>query len=192
MVAPRSGDRRHGGSLAVVCVGAVAILAAGAPPAVADTPLELAVKATFLYKFAPFVDWPAAALGPPGSPMAICVVGKDPFDGLLDRAVAGQRLGDHPLVVRRMAVATPKAPCPIMFVGGSTAQPVREALRLEEGTPVLTITDESATPGVIDFVVDDGRVRFRIDDRAAAGNGLTIRAQLLNLATSVTPRRSSR
>ncbi len=57
-----------------------------------------------------------------------------------------------------------------------------------KGTPVLPVTDASDTPGMIDFVLVQGHVRFRADDAAAAEAGLTISSKLLDLATSVKPR----
>ncbi len=38
------------------------------------------------------------------------------------------------------------------------------------------------TRGMIDFVLKDARVRFRIDPRAAERSGLTISSKLLSLA----------
>ena len=165
---------------------ALALFAAGV--AFAGASLQTTVKAVDLCKFAPFVDWPPGAMGPPRTPFVLCIVGKDPFGSVLDRAVVGQQVGDHPILVRRMTIASPDPPCQIMFLGGSPTQPIADALRLEQNAPVLTVTDGSNPAGVIDFVLDRGRVRFRIDEAAAAAHGLTIRAQLLNLATSVTPR----
>jgi hypothetical protein len=57
---------------------------------------------------------------------------------------------------------------------------------------VLTVTDSGAGggAGIIDFVVRDNRVRFDINDEAAAQNGLVISSKLLNLALNVKPRRS--
>ena len=49
---------------------------------------EFQVKAAYLYKFAPFVDWPANAFPSPASPLVLCVAGEDPFGPMLDRAVA--------------------------------------------------------------------------------------------------------
>jgi len=162
-------------------------LLACAAPAVADPVLEIAVKAAYLYKFAPFVRWPPGTEA--RAPFAICVIGKDPFDGVLDRAVAGQRVGARPIVVRRMAAATAAAPCQIAYLGGSRAQPVSEALRLLHGAPVLTVTD-GPPPGIVDFAAIDGRIRFRVDDQAAADSGLAVSSKLLRLAVSVNPRRS--
>jgi len=54
---------------------------------------------------------------------------------------------------------------------------------------VLTVTDSQSSPGIVDFVADEGRIRFRIDDQAAAENDLAISSKLLRLAMSVVPRR---
>jgi hypothetical protein len=172
-------DRGPLPALAVVVILAAGLAGAAQPPA----PLELAVKATYLVKLAPFVDWPAAALGEPHGPFVICVAGRDPFGALLDQAAAGQQVMDHPVVVRRLATVGADPHCQILFLDGAPAQSLGEAL-------ALVRNDAAATPGVIDFVLDHGRVRFRIDDAAAAAHGLVIRAQLLNLAVSVTPRKS--
>lgn len=152
-----------------------------------DGRLETAVKATYLYKLAPFVTWPAGAL-PSGAPFTICVVGADPFGSILDQAVAGQALGDHKIVVRRVARADAAAACPMMYLGGSPGQSVKEALKGLRGLPVLTVTDDGASPGIVDFALVGGRVRLRIDDQAAAEGGLTISSKLLTLALSVRAR----
>jgi hypothetical protein len=102
--------------------------------------------------------------------------------------VAGQTLGGQPLAVERLKTAEPQSRCRIAFLGGSREQPVKEALRVLRGAPVLTVTDAADSPAVIDFVVTQGRVRFRVDDRMASEDGLTISSKLLSLAVSVTPR----
>ncbi len=149
------------------------------------------MKASYLYKFAPFVVWPPAIAKAPG-PFSICVVGRDPFGSILDRAVGGQTMDGRPMVVRRLPVVGADASCQIAFLGGARGQDVRAELRAFRGAPVLTVTDGSAEPGIVDFVVDRGRVRFRLDDRAAAENGLAISSKLLSLALSVRPRQDAR
>jgi YfiR/HmsC-like len=180
--APRLRDRRTLRTLAA----ALALALIAWPSAAAADSLETAVKATYLYKFAPFVTWPGG-----GQSFTICVVGPDPFGPVLDRAVAGQQANGRAIVVRRLAQADRAQACDIVYLGG-TEDGVREALRRLHGAPVLTVTDSGAAPGVIDFVIDQGRVRFRIDDEAAAENGLVISSKLLGLAVSVNPRRGAR
>lgn len=168
------------------------LLLLGAPVASAaeSNALEYAVKATYLYKFTPFIEWPAAAFA--SSPAVnLCVVGNDPFGDLLDRAASGQRIDDRAIVVHRLRKIDRHSGCHILYVGGSEAQPVAEALATVRGTPVLTVTDESqdsGAKGIINLIVQDNRVRFEIDDQAAAENGLLISSKLLSLAAHVRPR----
>ena len=142
------------------------------------------VKAAYLYKFAPFVDWPAGAFNGYSGPFSICVVGPDPFGTVLDRVVAGQTVEGKPIVVRRMPKADKDVVCQVLFAGGTPAQ-VKDALQVVDGQPVLTVTDGSSPPGVVDFVTDAGTVHFRLDDEAAAQKKLVISSKLLSLATAV-------
>lgn len=170
---------------------AFAIMVAGAavarPNGAQAASLETAIEATYLYKFAPFIEWPGG-LAPASDDFLICVVGDDPFDGNLDRAVAGEHVGTRPIVLRRLGDATPQTVCDIMYVGGSPRQNVASALAAIAGLPVLTVTDRSRNggpAGIINFVVQNDRVRFEIDEAAATRNGLRISSKLLSLAVSV-------
>jgi uncharacterized protein DUF4154 len=156
-------------------------------PAQAGDSLATAVKAAYLYKFAPFVQWPPGAAA--GAPFTVCVIGDDPFGSVLDRAVSGQKVEDRPIVVRRLAAATHDSPCQIAFLGGSKGQSVRDALSVLHAAPVLTVTDGGGAPGVIDFAQVQGRIRFRVDDQTAAEDGLRISSKLLSLAVTVRPRK---
>ena len=50
------------------------------------------------------------------------------------------------------------------------------------------VTDGANAPGMINFVLKDNRVRFIVDDDAAAQSGLTISSKLLSVALAVKPR----
>jgi hypothetical protein len=163
---------------------------AGAARGQADS-LEFAVKATYLYKFAPFVDWPSRAFAAAAGSFVICIAGDDPFGEMLDRAVAGQHLGEHPMAVRRVARYDPSETCHVLYAMGSDTQPAATIVERARGLPVLTVTDSARgddAKGIIHFVVADNRVRFEIDDAAAALSGLKISSKLLSLATIVRPR----
>lgn len=169
--------------------GLLVLLGALALPAVAqaqDPPIEYAVKAAYLYKFAPFVDWPAAAFASASSPFQLCILGRDPFGASLDQTVSGQRVDGHPVMVRRIERVDAASGCHILYLGASRVQTAAEALRAVRGTPILTVADSARDGGaIIKFVVKDNRVRFDIDTAAAAANRVTISSKLLGLATSV-------
>jgi hypothetical protein len=150
----------------------------------ADLPLEEAVKASYLYKFAPFVQWPPVAFDSATAPLTICIGGQDPFGAALDEAVRGQRVNGHPIVVRRIEAIRAGLTCHILFVGGGNAEAM---LRAVAGEPVLTVTDRSrgVTGGMIQFVTTTGRVRFMVDLGTAQNSGIAISSKLLGLAVSV-------
>lgn len=161
--------------LAVLCL---------ATPARADSPLEVAVKATYLYKFAAFVEWPSVD-NAGGEPLQLCVAGDDRFGPVLEQAVRGQRVGAHSIVLVHLDHVDRGVACHILFLAPSRRQSVAEALDKVRGAPILTITDaapDSASRGMVDFVLREGRVRFRIDDRAADRARLVISSKLLSLA----------
>lgn len=150
---------------------------------------ELAVKAAFLPKFAPYINWPPQSFPSPASPIVLCILGADPFAALLDEAAAGLQVEQHPLTVRRIESVAGASACHVAFVSASPRR--AEILKALRGLPVLTVTDgrsAAADHGIVHFLVQGGRVRFAIDDTMAAQSNLTISAKLLSLAVSVKPR----
>lgn len=174
---------RRGRAISLIAaVGwSLALLAA---PAFAQSSLEYSVKANYLVRFAAFVDWPAGAFAAPQSPVVICVLGRDPFGGVLDRAAAAQTAHGRALAVRRPTTVEAAGACHIYYVGQGGAQ---IAAALERLPGRLSVTDAvvASRRGMIHFVVADARVRFHIDQAAAVRARLTLGSRLLNLALSV-------
>lgn len=183
-IAPSRPAARRGRWRALI--GAVALGLAAPWSAATAASLEQQVKAVYIYKLIPFVNWPAGSLPPSGAPISLCIVGDDPFGAALDQAVQKQQIDGRALVVRRMPTVSKSSDCHVLYIAGSKRQSVANALQTVKGSPSLTITEASDTRGaIVQFVVKDGRVRFAIDIAAAAQNGLTISSKLLNLALSV-------
>ena len=175
---------------ALLATATLLVALASAARAQTDS-VEYAIKATYLYKFAPFVEWPTGAFAAATSPLVVCVVGTDPFGPLLDRAVAGQPAGQRPIQILRLETVSAASGCHIAYLGGSPGQSVAHALAALRGRPVLTVTDRDRNPGaagIIQFMLHENRVRFEIDDRLAAEAGLGISSKVLNLALRVRPR----
>ncbi|MGB7541430.1 MAG: YfiR family protein, partial [Burkholderiales bacterium] len=146
---------------------------------------EYALKAAFLSKFGLYVEWPSSAFSSPTSPFNLCVAGQDPFGESLDKAVAGERINGHNVVIRRLKTVGRESGCHILYIGGSDAQRGVQVIETVRGSSALTVSDARGSgsgTGIIDFVITDNRVRFDIDDEAAAQNGLVISSKLLSLA----------
>jgi hypothetical protein len=165
--------------------GIVALTAIG-PRAAAQPSLEYEVKAAFLLNFTRFVDWPASAFAEPSSPFAICVIGKDPFAGALDEIVKGENVNGRRLVVIRSEQVPPARTCQIAYFGTSGKDLPKELAGAGPG--VLTVGDGdtfAADGGMIAFVVDNRRVRFDINQKAAGLAGLKVSSRLLSVARTV-------
>jgi hypothetical protein len=166
---------------------ALALLAAAPTAMAVASSLELAVKATYLYKLAPFVTWPTAGSVADG-PLLICVQADEDFSALLTRAASGQSMDGRPFVVRRTPRLDAQLGCRIAYVAGSPEQSQALALRALAGAPVLTVTDEQRggpARGIVHLVLAGGKVRFAIDVSQAANARLEISSKLLALATAV-------
>ena len=179
--------RRGRAAARALAAGCAAAIAMGGAAHAEGGDLELAVKATYLYKLAPFVSWPAAAMPAATAPLVICVQGVDPFGAVLDRATSGQAVGSHPVIVRRLARLEPGSGCQIAFVAGGEGQSQAQALQAVDGAPVLTVTDEGrgGAKGIVHLRLNGGKVRFDIDAGQADKNGVTISSKLLALALAV-------
>lgn len=161
-------------------------LAQLSPPARAQQAYrEYDVKAAFLYNFVKFVEWPASAFRDDRSPIEICVYGTDPFGQSLDGVVKGETVGGRGLAIRRPASFAGFEGCHVLFVAASERARVSEVLAAVGGRPVLTVGDADGflrAGGMINFVLDKGRVRFRINEAPAQRVRLTISSKLLRLA----------
>lgn len=153
-------------------------------------PLEYAVKAAYLTKFGIYVEWPEATFSSPESPINLCIVGEDPFGPALDKAASNQHIGARAIAIRRLKTVTHESGCQILYIGSADTAYVEKAIEAIRGGAVLTVTDvdSAMTMGVINFVIQNNRVRFNVDETAAAQNDLTLSAKLLSLALNVKAR----
>jgi hypothetical protein len=164
-------------------VAAIAAAALACAPAAAQLS-DMAVKAAFLTKFPAYVSWPRP---PAGATINLCLIGSDPFGGLIDSAARGQQVDGRPIAVRRLTGTDGADSCQIAFVQGPGDARTGQMLQALRGKPVLTVTDSraGAARGMISFVIDGGRVRFHIDQAAAQQSGLGLSSRLLAIALSV-------
>lgn len=175
-------------SRSVLALG-VWLLSCGALPAqtLPTAAQEYEIKAAFLYNFAKFVYWPEGAL-PAGTPIVIAVFGKDPFGPTLENLVSGKTIDGRPLVVRRTNRLRDLLPCHILFISSSEKERLPEILQAVGSASVLTVSEMEEflqLGGTVKFVMEENRVRFRINVEPATRSRLQISSKLLNLAKDV-------
>ena len=175
------GRRWLRGALAIV-FGAVIGLACAAN---APETQEYRLKAVFLFNFSRFVDWPEAAFASADQPLAICVLGEDPFDSYLDEAVRGEKVDSRTLIVRRYRNAEGIDACQVLYIGRSEAARLDEIEERCRRHAILSVSDLAnfdERGGMIGFVTESNHVRLRINVAAAKAAGLTISSKLLRAA----------
>lgn len=149
---------------------------------------EYRIKAAFLYNFASFVTWPSDAFAERNSPLVIGVLGNDPFREALDEIVRNEKVGEHPIVVKRFNRIEDVKECHILFIGRSEASQMDECLTAVKDRPILTVSDtENFTDksGMIQFTTEKEKIRLRINADAAQKVNLSISSRLLRLADIV-------
>jgi hypothetical protein len=147
--------------------------------------LEYRVKAAFLLNFTKFIDWPAGS-APSDAPVAICILGQDPFGRFMDDIVEGESINGHKLTVQRVSSTAVPQSCRVAFIGAAEKDVPR--LLSSVGNGVLTVGEGEKfvrDGGMVGFVIEDRHVRFDINQAAAANAGLKLSSKLLSVARSV-------
>lgn len=160
----------------------------------AAAPTEYQLKAVFLVNFAKFVDWPAPSFKSPQSPINLCVTGDDPFKVDLDDAVKGQTVGERSLAVRRVSHPQPGDNCHILFIGLSERDRFERILAAFKNHACLTVGEEpefAQAGGMINLLLEDGKIRFEVSLDVAERTGLKLSSRLLKLAKTVRDRRKN-
>jgi YfiR/HmsC-like len=166
-----------------VCIGTV-------PSAPAQDGLpEYQVKAAYLFNFLKFVEWPSDAYADSMAPMVIGVVGDDPFGSALPEVVIGKTVQGRDLVIRKYHQGENLRGATILFISESEKKRLPQILAGLRGSSVLTVSDMDGFldgGGMIQFLIENDRVRFGIDVGATARAKLKVSSKLLSLARTVT------
>jgi hypothetical protein len=112
----------------------------------------------------------------------------------LDEAVRGEQIDQHPLVVRRFRNLGEIGDCRILYIDRSESAELPQVLAALDHRSTLTVSDlEGASErGVmIQFTMENKRIRLRINVEAARAAGLTISSKLLRSADIVGARNGS-
>ena len=171
--------------MAMVAAYCATVLHADSQPTHPATPPEL--EALYLYNFAKFVTWPAEAI-PQSVPLAICTLGSDDFNGALDTAATNEPLQGHKVVVHHLPSIAEAEGCHILFIALSEAAHLNKELGGVKAKPILTVSslpDFLDHGGMIQFIVEESRVRFAINLAPALESHLIVSSELLKLAVAV-------
>ena len=163
-------------------------LTAASPGSNDQSTREYEVKSAFLYNFAAYVEWPKSAFAEESSPLVVCIVGADPFGGVLDKILQGKTAQGRPLTLRRVATAKEAKGSHIVFIPSSESERIGELTSALAGTPALLVGEAEGLArkgAACNFVLEDSRVRLEVNVGTAEKAGLRLGAKLLKIARRV-------
>jgi YfiR/HmsC-like len=173
-------------TIAAACL--LCLLATPSTRAQTSASSEYLIKAGFIYNFAKLMEWPGPVFPQPNSPIVIAILGTDPFQGTLDTVLRGKQVNGRDFVVKHLKWGDDLRGCNIIFVSSSEKAHFDDLFRQIRGLPILTIGDTpgfAESGGIINFVLEDDKVRFEIDVDAARQANINISSRLLALAKIV-------
>jgi hypothetical protein len=151
-------------------------------------PPEYEVKATYLYNFSRFVEWPAQGVQEQSDTFAICVLGDNPFGPALKATVAQETIAGKKVVVKEIPTLQDAVGCRVLFISSSEDKQLKEILANLGTASVLTVSDLpkfTQRGGMVQFVLEGDRVRFEVNSASAERAGLTLSSELLKVAINV-------
>jgi hypothetical protein len=172
--------------LAVVAL-ALALISPANVQGQRSKPTEYEVKATYLYNFTKFVDWPAKVVPAKGD-FSICVLGQDPFGPVLDAIIADETVAGKSVVAKRVPTPQDAMNCHVLFISSSENARLKQILTTLGDASVLTVSDFpefTQRGGMVQFILEGSRVRFEVNQAAAEHAGLTLSSELLKVAINV-------
>lgn len=148
-----------------------------------ETAEQQTLKAAFICHFVNLTRWPA-----PSSPVVVGIYGTSAQEALL-AATLPSKVGNLALRVVRLPQDVQEwGAVNAVFIPSAYQAELPGLLRRLGPGPVLTIGDSSHfidEGGVIGFLQEGSKLRFEINQGAAAKKGLTLSARLLELAKTV-------
>jgi hypothetical protein len=165
----------------------VALTGLGADVRAQRSTSEYAVKASFIFNVANFVEWPASAFASSTAPLRVSVVAAHKLPDFV-AALQGKSIRGHAVVVEEYETADKVGPSHVVFVATDATAQLRGVLKAADHHPVLTMAEQDIdTPGaaVVSVGVANARLAFSVNLDAADTAGLQMNPSLLKLAKSV-------
>src|SRR5258706_5141194 len=177
------------GSIARVLLFLAAGWVAVAPDAArADAAKEYQVKAACLLNFAQFIEWPATSFADSGTPITVGVLGDDPFGQALEQTFQDETVQGRKLVVKRSRQIEDLKTCHLVFIGSSEKDHLAETMAGLNDAHIVTVSEMrgfASRGGIVNFYIENNKVRLEINADAAQRSGLKISSQLLKRAKIV-------
>ena len=145
-------------------------------------PSEYEIKAAFIYQIAKFVEWPQSS-----APLRLCVIGGNPFGAALE-SIRGKPVNERKTEVVLLDLGADVHECSVLFIAATAERHLERIVAVTRGAGILTMGDTEGFAkrgAMVNFYLENGKVRFEINLDVARQGGLKISSKLLSLARIV-------
>lgn len=155
--------------------------------------MEYKVKAAFLFNFLKFVEWPPKPAAQTDTPITIAVLGEDKFGNAFDE-ITSRKIKDRSIVIKRFTdfgnedVKTQLQQCQLVFVSANQQKYTKDIIALFQKKPVLIVGETPGfleAGGMVNFIMQEGKVCFELNQDTAKVAELKMASQLMRLAKRV-------
>ncbi len=156
----------------------------------AGTTVEYQVKAAFLYHFANFVDWPESTFQATDGALRICLLGKNTFGEILSASLAEKTVGDRAFNIQENPPKSQLPHCHILYLPQTETGKFDRFRREISKGEVLTVGESSEfmkKGGMVQFFLQDQKVRFAVNPDVINQTNLKVSSKLLRLAKIISP-----
>jgi YfiR/HmsC-like len=146
---------------------------------------DAAARASYLYSFLGYIEWPSRTLPLTDTPLVIGVLNADDVAAELLLTTTGRKINDRAVTIRRLQPGERMDDIHLLYIGPGEPQQVQGLIRQVPQRWTVTVTDDGsaeALAGVINFRHSDGRLRFEVSQAAADRGDFKLSSRLMSVA----------
>ncbi|QHT69497.1 YfiR family protein [Rhodocytophaga rosea] len=139
----------------------------------------------FIYNFTKYIQWPASQQS---GDFIIAVLGNSPIGTELEKMAENKTVGSQKMIIKRIKSLDEANNCHILFIPSNNSNNFDEIQAKLRGKPTLVITEKTgmAQKGSgINFVMQDNKWKFELNESATQSAGLKVSKELSKLAIHV-------
>lgn len=140
------------------------------------------LKAAIFHRFRNFVSW----TDNPGRENVVCIIGKDPFRGVLQKLEVAER--ERGGVINLFFTDGIEPQCGLLFIPKTELSRLKQHLKQAQKYSIVTVSDIPnfvSKGGIIEMEQESDRIQFSINLTMAKTCKINVSSRLLQLARTV-------
>lgn len=155
---------------------------------ISSTEVGKKTMSKFMINLAKFVTWPDSQFSAEASPYKYCLLGDDPFTGVLDSAVSEKQAKNRGFEIQKLGISDLDSAksCHVVFVNVASANEAAPLIDGLAGLPVLTVgeVDQFAQyGGMVGFIGKGRKVALAVNQKRLEEAGLKASSRLYRAST---------